>query len=343
MTALDRAFIKAFDRHCHVGSRSIPRGATVALSEAIRESAPTAEVAQEEHTRVHAPDLGEQSVVPSPHFRVAGPSRQQAPTAQSTFASVDTVGTVDEVEAAHSHDSPEAEPEEHAAPAASNMEAEPFRPMLQVERFPWPRVCHQLQAQAAESLEMLADALRVAGAQGKRVLGLGGCRRGEGATTIALAAARRLGQDGLRVALVDADFRNPQLAERLQLLPQSGWAETLDGSLPLEEAVIETADGQIALLPQIEPRPDLADHARQRLIDSLAVLRTHYDAVLVDLEPLGGAPDEQSPLAATVHRQLDAMVLIQHAGMTTAESLVRVQTRFRATGPAVIGVVQNFA
>ena len=86
-------------------------------------------------------------------------------------------------------------------------------------------------------------------ASGCKVLGLASCASGEGVTTLLLAAARKLLDQGRKVVLVDANWSNPQLAQSLGLLPQLGWEETLCGGLPLEEVVIESLADGLAVLP----------------------------------------------------------------------------------------------
>ena len=88
-------------------------------------------------------------------------------------------------------------------------------------------------ARAAEELDRLADALLAAGRQGQKVLAIGGCRRGEGATTLLLCAVRRLAERGIKPVLVDADLGRPRLAKRLGVQPQFGWDETTEAGGPI--------------------------------------------------------------------------------------------------------------
>ena len=167
-----------------------------------------------------------------------------------------------------------------------------FKPAWEVDHFTWPRLCRRLIARAAEELDRLADALLAASNQGQKVLAIGGCRRGEGATTLLLCAARRLAERGIKPVLVDADLGRPRLAKRLGVQPQIGWDETTEEEgRRVDQAIVEATANNVALLPAREP-PDEGSRPAgdpSRLAACLEILRNHYDLVLVDLGPLEDA------------------------------------------------------
>ena len=141
----------------------------------------------------------------------------------------------------------------------------------------------------------MADGLLSICASGSKVLGLASCARGEGVTTLFLAAARKLLSQGRKVVLVDANWSNPQLAQSLGLLPQIGWEETLCGGLPLEEVVIESLADGLAVLPVREPSASTI--AEAQIAASLDILAREFDVVLVDLGPLDQVEDEDTSVA----------------------------------------------
>lgn len=72
----------------------------------------------------------------------------------------------------------------------------------------------------------------------------------EGKSTVARNLALAYHEAGLRVALVDADMRRPQVAARFALTPAAGLAEVLAGEIALEDAIEEVpveADGGDAM------------------------------------------------------------------------------------------------
>ena len=132
-----------------------------------------------------------------------------------------------------------------------------FKPAWQVDHFTWPAIVSAVDFVRRDELDHLADAILAVNNQGEKVLAIGGCHRGEGATTMLLCAARRLAERGVRLAMVDADLARPRLAKRLGLQPQLGWDETNDDEegRRIDEAMIEATGNNLAVLPA----RDLAD------------------------------------------------------------------------------------
>lgn len=226
-------------------------------------------------------------------------------------------------------------------PAAQRPEG--FRPMLEVDRLLWPTVVTRLDASQGV-LEPIIAALRAGATQGRKVVAVVGCRRGEGCTTVALAAAKRLARQGMRVVLVDADFDHPRLARRLGLAPQRGWEEVLSGSLPLAEVVIESLADRLALVPAREPL-GAAVPLPGRPWDpagALDTLRSHYELVLLDLGRLSKPNKTGIGLFDSAPRWIDAAVLVHNVRSTSQLELTRAQQRLSAAGIAQLGVVENF-
>jgi len=269
-----------------------------------------------------APAAADHQAIPPPHLHRAAPEAAQRAAGTTADAGVYPPG---------------------GRQAAVETPARPFRPMLQVDRFVWPPVCNRLISAAGVELDRLSDAILAARDQGKRVLAIGGCRRGEGGTTLLLCVARRLTERGLRVALADADLADPQLAPRLGLQAHCGWESVWARQLPLAEVVIEAADTRLALLPLREPlgasRGSLDEPAA--VAEGLDTLAASYDLVLVDPGPLEDFVGAVGMPAGGIARRLDAAVLVQDVRVTGPERLAEMQRRLAAAGIARVGVVQN--
>lgn len=234
---------------------------------------------------------------------------------------------------------------------------QPFRPMLQVDRFIWPRICRRLGGSAADELDRLSDRLSAAVSQGQKVLALGGCGRGDGATTMVLCAGRALAKRGFKLVMADADSANPRLARRLGLRPQFGWEEVLAGRLPLEEVVIESVDGRLAVLPLREPFSGTREPADEEtsMADCIDILAAHYDLVLVDVGSLEDRETTGGSLAGgigslptggaskTSHRWAGAVVLVHNVRAMPQQRLVEAQRTLAAAEIAQAGIIQNFA
>jgi Mrp family chromosome partitioning ATPase len=191
----------------------------------------------------------------------------------------------------------------------------------------------------------LADAVLAVHKQGNKVLGIAGCHRGEGATTLLLCAARRLAERGMKTILVDADFGRPRLAKRLGLQPQLGWDETDETEeRSLDQAIVEATANNVALLPLREPEEDSGREPSDpsRLSDCLKTVQEHYDIVLVDLGPL-----EDAGLTDDASRRLtggivDCVILVHNHRVTTDDQESVFEEHLASAGIAVAGIVENF-
>ena len=220
-----------------------------------------------------------------------------------------------------------------------------FKPDQQVERFTWPKVCRRLIFRSPDEFDRLVDALLVAGARGKKVLGITGCRQGEGATTMLLCAARRLADRGVKLALVDADLARPRLAKRLGVQPQLGWNETTgETDNLLERAAIEAVANGLTLAPIQEPASPTTWTAAgwARLGACLKTLRSHFEMTLVDLGPLENIEHVGDALHQTISSELDAVLLIRNQRITSEEQLTAVQQELAAGGTVLAGLIENF-
>lgn len=215
-----------------------------------------------------------------------------------------------------------------------------FQPAYQVDQFAWSPTAGKLSLSAGIQLDRLADGFAAGLPEGRKVIGLGACCQGAGCTTLLLCAARRLAQHGLNVLLVDADFDHPCLARRLGLMPETGWEDVLAGRVPLAEAIVESLQDRLSILPI---RGLSAEHDGVAIdpAASLALLRQHYDLILVDLGELnGGMPAGQS--LETAAGWLDAVVLVHNVRSTPQAELMRTRSRLQMAGIAEAGIAENF-
>ena len=202
-----------------------------------------------------------------------------------------------------------------------------FEPALQVDSFAWPSGCTRLGLDASEEIGELASALAKASADGKRVVGVSGGRRGDGCTTLLLCAARRLADQDHRVALVDADFDDPLLARRLGLLPESGWEKVVADGLPLEEVAIDSVQDRLALVPLCGTPPSGGDSEQSATKIPLDVLGRQYDLVLVDLGPIGEEALAKSGPLETIADWIDGVILVHNVGSASSADLDEARRR----------------
>ncbi len=238
-----------------------------------------------------------------------------------------------------------ASPAEEAASSAEACAAAPapWQPLLQVEHVVWPRICTQLHMVAVRQLDRLAAAILAAAESGRKALAVGGCRAGDGATTLLLCAARQLARSGMRVLAADACFDDPQLARRLGMLPDLGWQDVLAGRAALEEAIIVSTEDRLALLPAAtRPSSPKNDFALASALDaSLDELVQHYDVILVDVGSLEDRLSHMPPMLGGASR-LDAAVVVHNLRSTNAVGLAKVERKLADAGVAEVGVIENF-
>lgn len=156
---------------------------------------------------------------------------------------------------------------------------------------------------------------------------------GKSTTTANLALA--LADAGQRVILVDADLRQPKLAEYMGLDPSVGLTDVLIGRAELGDVVQPWGTTSLSVLPagQIPPNPSelLGSKVMAALI---ATLGAQFDWVLFDSPPLLPVTD-----AAVLSEHVNAVVMVVSAGRTTKHQLEMAAQRLRMVDTQVVGVV----
>jgi receptor protein-tyrosine kinase len=181
---------------------------------------------------------------------------------------------------------------------------------------------------AAERLRELRTNLqfaRTSTGQRPTVIAVTSPTRGDGRTTTAIDLAATFAESGRSVILVEGDFMNPVLADRLGLTDaeraraaQRGLGTTLAGDHEVSVAVIQSPGGAaFALLPagpSASTRRRLwGDDGAGRTIEAL---RAGYDYVVIDTPPLNEASD-----GAVVAALGDGAIVLARIGHTTTKGL----------------------
>ncbi len=148
----------------------------------------------------------------------------------------------------------------------------------------------------------------------------------------------------MKVALIEADWSQPQLARRLGLLPQYGWEDVLSGRLPLEEVLIESIAERLVILPVREPfgAAELPADAANRLADTWNSLRNHFDIILVDPGPLCNSPIFDKQFAGVSDGCIDAALMVKNLRRYDGSEFDALGQSLNDAGAKVIGVVENF-
>ena len=174
-----------------------------------------------------------------------------------------------------------------------------------------------------------------------RVVGVTSATPNEGKSTVALAVAQLIANNGASVVLVDCDLRNPSLTRSVAPTATSGIFELAFGRASLEQVVWKDPSTQMAFIPAIpnagppDPPSVLSSAELSRVFDEL---RKKYQYVIVDLSPLAPVID----VCATTEL-VDAYVLVIEWGRTTADVVQRALRAVPPVSESVLGAVLNKA
>ncbi len=205
--------------------------------------------------------------------------------------------------------------------------------------FHWPATVSTLERDYGDRFEQLADALLDSRDRGQRkVLLFTSCHRAEGRTTLVLTLARALARKPGRTLLVDADLSGPMLARSLGLRPVVGLDDVVERGHALADAVIDSPDDHLAVLPLRVPVANPRAFVASPLWScTMARLRRDYDLVLLD-----GGPIFAGLGAALMHRSVDAAVLVHNRALTGDRAVDRAREALEAGGIPLLGLAETF-
>lgn len=343
MSTLDQAFIRAYQAGAAAPRKVSGADAPVAV-------APPEPVVKKPHRFAAKP------AAPLP--AVAPPNVAPAPTAatQRTPLAQDDTALRYYVDAAHTV------PPRHlqtaipvyAEPAVSLSAAAPpapldnsvqgaFRAAFETQRFSWPRPVEVLIAAAGSEFAQFISELEERIRGGRQTLIVTGCERGEGRTILTLALGRLLANRGLRTVLVDCDVRAPQMAEALGVRPELGWDDVYAERLSVTDALIESLDDRISMLPMrnglANPRVMAGNRTLAGIIDTL---RANFDAVLLDVGPLADDPAAIDLTSAMTGARLDDALVVRDRRRTGQKEVQSVCRRLSALGIHHWDIAENF-
>jgi Mrp family chromosome partitioning ATPase len=178
----------------------------------------------------------------------------------------------------------ETETEESRADDAEEEHAIWTRPAFEVDQFVWPDVCQMMSERAATELAAVADAIWKRAKSGRNTVAVVGNRARQGRTTLTLCLARRLAEMDLRVAVVDGNLSHPAVAGTLGVATQIGWDDAIANHLAVSEAIIESIDDRLTIVPLRSNRSRaIVEQGEKSFPTVTQAVRCRFDVVLVDL------------------------------------------------------------
>jgi capsular exopolysaccharide synthesis family protein len=162
---------------------------------------------------------------------------------------------------------------------------------------------------------------------------------GEGKTTTVVNIALALAENGLRVALVDADLRRPRIADVMGIDGTAGLTDVLIGRLELEDAEQPWGRDGLVVMPSgaIPPNPTelLGSGAMAAVV---AELEQRFDVVLLDAPPLLPVAD-----AAVLSKIAGGALLVAALHRTTRKQLAGARAVLADVGCAAVGTIMTMA
>ena len=266
-----------------------------------------------------ATDVEEKAVEVTPEEAEIADS---SPTVTEEHCAKPTVESVVQVEKEATSTTVGAPPAEQdvAEETTEQATAHSFQPAWEVDNFQWPEVVTRLETDPIAGVSTASAALAGTIGVSNKMLAVAGVDEKVGTTTLSLLLARGLAKQGLSVALVDADFEHPSLAESLGVRIQDGWEAAIDGRLPLEEVCVASVSDGVTLVPLVQDTKISATSASLAAAELLKQLCSEFDFVLIDA---GSGSESVAAMATGSDEVLDVSVLLAVDERSNTEALTQ--------------------
>jgi Mrp family chromosome partitioning ATPase len=363
MTALDRAFVKAYlpQRHMHRRPKAAPIATaanTVSQAPVLPELPQTAVTVPVREHRIDAPAVSTTVSSSKAAENIPPVTPPSTPVEKAKPEAVSRVsGVASPIEPVAEYVAVEVVPEtpiqlQPAAPSMQPLSAfsisapieDEFKAHLEVDRFSWPAAVDRLIDDAGEGIHGFIDQLALRTGQSERMLAVVGMHRQAGCSTALLAVAKQLALRGLRTVLVDAKFKAPMLARQLGVAAAAGWEQVYAGTLPIEEVLISSVEDKLALVP-LHTSASTSGLAIGSLHVSVMfdLLRDHFDMVLVDAGTMDELGDLCQVMSCGEAAVPDGVYLVYDRRAANAATLGEACRRLASVRLPVLGSIENFA
>jgi succinoglycan biosynthesis transport protein ExoP len=194
----------------------------------------------------------------------------------------------------------------------------------------------------AESIRAIKIAADLNGSvNGSKVLAFTASLPNEGKSTTAMALAQSIANVGGRVALLDADLRNPGLSRKLVPEAKAGLLEVLANQVSIEDALCVDPETRLVFLPAVvneriaHSSEVLASAGTKILFERL---RQSYQYIIIDLPPLAPVVD----VRAMTHL-VDSFAFVIEWGRTKIDVVERALRTAPGVYDNLLGIVLNKA
>ena len=342
MTALNKAFIKAYTKDEPHAPVPRPHFAVQPGVEAKRQAARKSadRIVAEQRTQSAesaANSAAVQLLIPSPTL---GPALFAEPTSNRE----DVARETEPVGLAMNLSDEETLPSVTKIPLASVAHV---RATFEVDQVAWPKICPTLSTKIGDELDAVTSAFARPRGGGSQIIGLAGVDRGVGCTTIAITLAHHLCQRrsvaaDAEVLIIDANLENSELATSLGLAPQFCWNDTADGSVPLEDALIESLTDRMMVMPLATGAQRSSQPMDTRKLSAdLAALASQHRTIFIDLGSLTDA--DNAGVLEAVGGRLDTLLLVHDARVSDDSQMKEATDLAAQVGLNVSGIIENWS
>ncbi|MFM9267086.1 polysaccharide biosynthesis tyrosine autokinase [Tychonema sp. BBK16] len=162
--------------------------------------------------------------------------------------------------------------------------------------------------------------------------------KGDGKSTIAFYLAKTAASVGLRVLLVDADLRLPQLHLQLGLPNVRGLGDVVATDLSLNDAIQRSPeeDNLFVLTAGHNSHDPIKLLSSKKMLYLMEQFQTFFDLVIYDTPPLVGLAD-----AHILAAQTDGTLLVVKIDRTDRSLVAKALEGLKISGASVLGTVVN--
>jgi non-specific protein-tyrosine kinase len=193
--------------------------------------------------------------------------------------------------------------------------------------------------QAAEAYRTLRTNLLAVCRESKaKTILITSARQGEGKTSTAANLAVALAQAGRSVVLISADLRNPRVHAVFGIGNEQGLGQVLEGTLPLDEAIVETDLADLRILPSgpVDAVDEPVELLQSERMGEVLQECCRSDFVIVDGPPI--FPVADSLVLADL---VDGVLFVTDAQSSTQASVAQSRRQIHQVGGRILGGILN--
>jgi non-specific protein-tyrosine kinase len=193
--------------------------------------------------------------------------------------------------------------------------------------------------QAAEAYRTLRTNLLAVCRESKaKTILITSARQGEGKSSTAANLAVALAQAGRSVVLISADLRNPRVHAVFGIGNEQGLGQVLEGTLPLDEAIVETDLADLRILPSgpVDAVDEPVELLQSDRMGEVLQECCRSDFVIVDGPPI--FPVADSLVLADL---VDGVLFVTDAQSSTQASVAQSRRQIHQVGGRILGGILN--